>query len=122
MLEGSVWPSLLWMVACIAAITGAAYWFTRHVAGRGYLPGLGRGGQMELLDQLALGREQRVVLARVGERYFLLGVTNNEISPLAEFTAEEAEAWRREQTEDPSPTPPSFREALRTTLRNRGRR
>ena len=77
---------------------------------------------MELLDQLALGREQRVVLARVGERYFLLGVTNNEISPLAEFTAEEAEAWRREQTEDPSPTPPSFREALRTTLRNRGRR
>lgn len=121
MLEGSVWPSLLWMIVCVAAITGAAYWFTRHVAGRGAAAvwGKGQGRQMELLDQLPLGREQRLVMVRTGKRYFLLGVTAGEISALAEFTAEEAALWQQEQAE---PQPPSFREALQITLKNRGRR
>lgn len=123
MLEDNVWPSLLWMLLCIAVMIGAAYWFTRHVAGKGTLGGFalrGSGHEMELLDQLALGREQRLVLARAGERFFLLGVTAQEISALAEFTAEEAALWRQEQSEQPQP--PSFREALQLTLKNRGRR
>ena len=122
MLEDSVWPSLLWMLLCIALITGAAYWVTRYMAGKGALAvfGGGAGHEMELLDQLALGREQRLMLARVGERFFLLGVTAGEISALAEFTAEEAALWKREQGE--TSQSPSFREALRLTLKNRGRR
>lgn len=122
-LGDSVWPSLLWMLFCIVLITGAAWWFTRHVVGSGAFGGLsGRGGgqRMELLDQLPLGREQRLVVARVGERFFLLGVTAGEISALAEFTAEEAALWKQEQAEQPQP--PSFREALQLTLKNRGRR
>ena len=60
------------------------------------------------------------MLARVGERFFLLGVTAGEISALAEFTEEEAALWQRDQAEQQPP--PSFREALRLTLKNRGRR
>lgn len=118
MLEDSVWPSLLWMLICVAVITGAAYWATRRLAGRGV--SFGRGGQMELLEQLALGREQRLVMVRIGGRYFLLGVTAGEISALAEFTAEEAALWQRDQAEQQPP--PSFQEALQLTLKNRGRR
>ena len=117
MLKSSPWLSLLWVIACIVLITGAAYWFTRHMAGKGGLmPSLGKGRQMEILDQLPVGREQRLVLVRSGERYFLLGVTAGGISALAEFTAEEAALWQREEAEQ---TPPSFREALRVTLKNK---
>ena len=121
MLEDSVWPSLLWTLLCVAAITGAAYWFTRRAAGKGWLSGFGGGsGRIRLLDQLPLGREQRLVLAQAGERFFLLGVTANGITSLAEFTAEEAALWK-ETCETDAP-PPSFREALQITLKNRGRR
>lgn len=120
--DSNLWLSVLWMLLCIALIIGAAYWFTKHVVGRGGLGVLGRGSgrQMELLDQLPVGREQRLVMVRAGERFFLLGITAGEISALAEFTAEEAALWQQEQAEQPPA--PSFREALQITLKNRGRR
>ena len=120
--DGNPWLSILWMLFCVVLIPGAAYWFTRRVVGRGGLGALGkgRGRQMELLDQLPVGREQRLVMVRAGERFFLLGITAGEISALAEFTAEEAALWQQEQVEQPPA--PSFREALQITLKNKGRR
>lgn len=115
--------SLLWMIVSIVVIIGLAYWFTKYVAGRGGLGAFGplkAGEGLELLAQLPLGREQRLVLTRVGERYFLLGVTASNISMLAEFTAEEAALWK-EGAEEKRETP-SFREALNTVLRQKGRR
>lgn len=117
--------SLLWMVVSVVVIIGLAYWFTKYVAGRGGLGAFGplRAGEgLELLAQLPLGREQRLVVVRAGERYFLLGATASEISVLAEFTAEEAALWReRAETQEKRETP-SFREALNTVMRQKGRR
>ena len=113
--------SLLWLLVSVAVVLGLAYWFTRYAAGRGFLgPGL-RGQGMEILAQLSLGREQRLALARVGERYFLLGVTSGGISLLAEFTKEEAALWL-ERPETLDGRPPSFREALQTVLQQKRRR
>ncbi|MCI8539642.1 MAG: flagellar biosynthetic protein FliO [Oscillospiraceae bacterium] len=115
--------SLLWVLACVILIVGMAYWFTKYVAGRGGLStfGLGQGSEsLRVLARLSLGRDQSLMLVQAGERYFLLGVTQSAISTLAEFTPEEAEAWRKTQAEQPAP--PSFREALQSVLhQKRGR-
>jgi flagellar biosynthetic protein FliO len=94
---GSNITSLLWVVVCILVILGAAYWFTRHVVGTGlYRPGgVGANSRgMEILAQRSLGKEQRLLVAQIGERCFLLGVSAGSISNLAELTAEEAEFWK----------------------------
>ena len=124
MLEGNPIFSLLWMVVSVIVIIGLAYGFTKYVAGRGGLGVFGplkAGGGLAILAQLPLGREQKLVVAQAGERYFLLGVTGSDITMLAEFTAEEAALWRRQaETEDQSGTP-SFRQVLNTVLRQKGR-
>ena len=109
--------SFLWLIICVVLVMGLAYWFTRYVAGRGALRGFQPGRQMEALDQLPLGRDQRVVLVRAGERFLLLGATPAGISLLAEHTKEEAASWKREAEERPG-----FQEALMTVLSKKKRR
>ena len=124
MLSGSPIFSLLWMIVSVVVIIALAYWFTKYVAGRG---GLGAfapmkaGEELEVLAQLPLGREQRLMIARAGERFFLLGVTASEVSMLAEFT-EEAALWRRSAERESKSETPSFREALNTVMRQKRRR
>ena len=114
--------SLLGMVVSVVLVLGAAYWFTRYVVGRGsgVLGPLTGSGAIRLHGQLSLGKDQKLVLAQVGERWFLLGVTAAGISMLAEFTAEEAASWQREP-ETPG-TGPNFREAVRQVMEQKRRR
>lgn len=118
----SIWLSLLWVLVCVVVIIVLAYWFTKHVVGRGAFNALGMSGGNErfrVLARLNLGRDQMVLLVQAGERYFLLGVTAGAISTLAEYTQEEAEAWTHVPEQ---PAPPSFGEALRTVLQQKRRR
>lgn len=118
--------SLFWTFACVVLIIGLAYWFTRHVAGRGWLTGMGMpGGKdgFQVLAQLTLGKEQKLLLVQAGERYFLLGATASTITLVAEFTQEEARSWRSKPDEGvPAAQPPSFREALQIVLKQKKRR
>ena len=117
MLEDATLASLLWMIVCVVLVIGLAYWATRYIAGRG-VP-LGGGRRMEVLDQLLLGRDQRVALVRAGERYLLLGAAPSGVTLLAELTEEEAASWKQ---------PPeagekmSFQEAFLTMMKQKGRR
>lgn len=86
--------SFLWMAVCVVLIIGLAYWFTKYVAGRGALRAFSGGRRMEVLDRLPLGRDQSVVLARVGERYLLLGAGTAGVTLLAELSEEEAASWK----------------------------
>ena len=113
--------SLLWMLVCVVLIIGLAYWFTKYVAGRGGFGVFQAGRQMEVLDQLPLGRDQRVVLARAGGRYLLLGATPAGITLLAELTEEEAAAWKRESPQA-AEGKPGFKEAFTAALKQRERR
>lgn len=121
----SAWEAIgqvLWALILICGVLVLAYWSTRHVVGR--LAGKRRtGGRMEMLDQLPLGRDQRLVLARVGETVYLLGVSSGGVSCLRTLTKEEAQDWL---TPGPGQDPDGnggeglrFREALRKVLEQR---
>lgn len=112
--------SFLWMLVCVVLIIGLAYWFTRYVAGRGALGAFAGGRRMEVLDRLPLGRDQSVVLARVGERYLLLGAGTAGVTLLAELTGEEAAAWRTPEAAEGEK--PGFKEAFLTVMKQRERR
>ncbi len=113
--------SFLWMLVCVVLIIGLAYWFTRYVAGRGALGAFSGGRRMEVLDRMPLGRDQSVVLARVGERYLLLGAGTAGITLLAELTEEEAAAWKPPETAAEEKKP-GFKEAFLTMMKQRERR
>ena len=120
MLKGdAALASFLWMLVCVVLIVGLAYWFTKYVVGRGTFGALAGKGQMEVLDRLPLGRDQSVVLARIGERYLLLGAGTAGITLLAELTAEEAASWRPVQVPEGNP---GFKEALITMVKQKRRR
>ena len=74
---------------------------------------------MEVIDRLTLGRDQSVILARVGERYLLLGAGTAGVTLLAELTAEEAASWKPPQ---PGEERPGFKEALITVMKQKMRR
>ena len=112
--------SFLWMLVCVVLIIGLAYWFTKYVAGRGALGAFSGGRRMEVLDRLPLGRDQSVVLARVGERYLLLGAGTAGVTLLAELTGEEGAAWKAPETA--AEGKPGFQEAFLNILKQRERR
>ena len=112
--------SFLWMLVCVVLIIGLAYWFTKYVAGRGALGAFSGGRRMEVLDRLPLGRDQSVVLARVGERYLLLGAGTAGVTLLAELTGEEAAAWKPPETAEGEK--PGFKEAFLTMMKQKERR
>lgn len=111
--------SFLWLVICVVLTIGLAYWFTRYIASRGGFGTLNGGRQMEVLDQLTLGRDQKMVLVRAGGRYLLLGVTPAGISLLAELTAEEAASWKMPQEAGEKM---SFSAAFEAVLKQKKRR
>ncbi|MDE6455767.1 MAG: flagellar biosynthetic protein FliO [Dysosmobacter sp.] len=111
--------SLLWMLVCVVLVIGLAYWFTKYAAGRGALGAVSRGRRMEILDRLVLGRDQSLILARVGERYLLLGAGTAGVSLLAELSGEEAAAWKPPEAAEGRP---GFKEAFLSAMKQRERR
>lgn len=113
---------VLWALILTCGVLILAYWFTRHVVGRLTIKRR-VGGRMEVLDQLSVGRDQRLVLARVGETVYLLGVSSGGISCLRVLTKEEAADWltpgpEQNISENGGEKLP-FREALRKVLGQR---
>ena len=114
--------SLLGVLTVIVLILYLAYFATKWIGthsvpgGVGTLRALG-AGDFRILGQLGVGRNERLVLARLGERCYLLGVTEHQITLLRELDGEEAAPWLA-QSEDAA-VPPSFMEVLGETLRRK---
>lgn len=118
------WVSLLGMLVAVAVVTGLAYWFTRHVVGGSRFQSFGllqKNGQLQILAQTQIGKEQRLAVVQAGTRYFLVGITMQNISLLAELTEEEASVWQHSQEEGSASAPP-FHQALIDTLQKRKKR
>ena len=126
--DGTAWTggegllSLIWMLVCVVLVIGLAYWFTKYIVGRGKLGGFASAARSDAIKVLAyrsLGRGQQLVFVQAGSRYMLLGVTENTISKLAEFTPDEAEGWIGPAEQPADERPPSFGEALKNAVRKR---
>ena len=59
-------PEVLWTICAILGVLVLAYLFTRYVAGRGQGGGPSRLGKrmLTILDQVAVGKDQRLLLVR----------------------------------------------------------
>jgi len=77
--------SFLKVAVSLALVLFLAYWFMRYLLPKlqgGYAPGR---GNMQFLERLPLAPRSYICLVRVGKRCFLLGVTQTEITCLAEI-------------------------------------
>ena len=124
--------SLLGMLTLVVLILIAAYWVTRAIGSYGgasgrlpHFPGsgpaqTGAGGsrRFTVLAQLSVGRNERIVLVRLQNSCFLLGVTTEGISLLKELEPAEAEAWTAEEKDSVS-APVRFMDVLKENMRKR---
>ena len=114
--------SLLGVLAVIILILYLAYFATRWVGTHSVQGGTGAfrtggNGELRLLAQLGVGRNERLVLVRLEKRCYLLGVTEHEITLLRELDDEESARWLA-QSEN-APAAPGFLEVLNETLRKK---
>ena len=113
--------SLLGVLAVVVLILYLAYYATRWIGMHGAPGGGGafRAGGAErfrILGQLGVGRNERLVLVQAGERCYLLGVTEHQITLLRELTGDEAAEWLAQSE---SASAPGFLEVLGDALRKK---
>ena len=111
---------LLWAILVVVAVLVLAYAFTRFVAGRAGGRFHYRGRRITVLEQVPVGRDQKILLVKLGEGFYFLGSAQGTISCLTQVSPEEVERWRLED-EAQSQTAASlgFREALRKVMDQR---
>lgn len=98
-------PEVLWTICAILGVLVLAYLFTRYVAGRGQGGGPSRLGKrmLTILDQVAVGKDQRLLLVRAGETYYFLGVTQGSITCLESSLPRRPRPGWAAQTAPPRP-------------------
>ena len=116
MLSESPWFSLLSMALATVLVVILAYWSTRRLAGSGRMQTLGlwqRDEKLTVLTQTQVGKDQRLAVVQAGERFFLVGMTPQSISLLAELSKEESRHWLRpEQGQESCPQTSAFQQVL----------
>ena len=108
--------SLLGILVVLLLVLGGCWLFTRW-AGTGMSGQFGLpAGQrrMKVLERLAVGRDQSLLVVEAAGRYFLLGSSPSGFSLLAELTEEERALWSAPPSDDAAGREPlDFREMLR---------
>ena len=111
MLGHGVW-SALGMLAVTVGILALAWQASRWISGPSALTGRS-GGRLRALDQLVLGRNERLVLVSVGEDCcLLLGVTERRITLLKAWEGDQP--WLAEET-----PPPGFLDMLQQAAKRK---
>lgn len=116
-------PELLWSLFVVAAVLVLAYLFTKYGAGR--LSSLGGGlrfrkGKMTILEQMPVGRDQKLLLVQIGDTVCLLGVAQGGITLLEKIPQETLDQWKQEEADQDEAGPKlSFQEALKKVLEQR---
>ena len=83
----SDWISFAGSFLLVLCIIAALYYVLKRI-GNGGLPGRSVR-QLQLVESHALGNRQRIVLIRAKDREILLGITLQQISPLATWPIDE---------------------------------
>lgn len=124
MLTESPLLSLLGMLGSVLLILGLAYWFTRHVVGSGGLDRIAfrqRNENLQVLAQIPVGKDQSLAVIQIGERYFAVGITPQNITMLSELTADEISPWRKDTAREDTVSLSGFQQTLINTWNKKKR-
>lgn len=113
--------TLVGTLVAVCAVLALAYLFTRYVVGRTALPQGLRRRHITLLEQLPVGKDQKLLLVQVGEAVYLLGTAQGGVTYLRTIPREEVDRWRTETAEAAQPPETGFPAVLRDVLRQRKR-
>lgn len=116
------WLSLIGMCLCVAVILYLAYWVTRRIAMGNMGGAMTSGGHMRIYDRLPLGQNKAVVVARVGLRWLVLGVSDEQITLLTELSEEESRIWRQAKQQNRETAVPKFSDIFSDVLRKKNDR
>lgn len=113
--------SLLFVLLATCVMLVLAYCFTRYVVGRMVPGGSWRSGHITILEQVAISREQKLLLVQMGEHVYFLGVAQGSITCLQEVPPEEVTKWQeqRMQAAPQMPTMSAFQEVYRKMMQQR---
>ena len=115
--------SALGVLAVVVLILYFSYVATKWIGthsmpgGNGMLRANGGAERFRILAQLGVGRNERLVLVRLDERCYLLGVTEHRITLLRELEGDEAARWLAES--ESVPEVPGFLEILSRQARKK---
>ena len=109
---------LVGALLAIVLVLALAYVFTRYVVGRAPT-GVRPGRRMTVLEQMNLGRDQKLLLVQVGDSVYLLGVAQGSVTYLRTIPKAQVDQWKQDAEGGAGAENPSFGAALQTVLRQR---
>ena len=107
----SAMGTLLLMVAVFVG----AYFVSKLVA-KNYQPKCSNKGNMKVLEKMPIGRDQSLVIVEVAEQVYLIGVTANSITKLAEL---DKSLITTVNNSDRFSDKPNFMQILKDTYKNK---
>ena len=111
--------SLLGILLVLLLVLAASYLVSRWAGqmgqgGRFSIGAPAACGRLRVLERLAVGRDQSLLVVKAAGRYFLIGSSPSGFSLLAELTQEEGALWETPPPSDgAAKAPPDFRSLLR---------
>ena len=110
---------LVWALAAICAVLLLSYWFTRYVVAGRAAAGRLKGRHVTVLEEIQVGKDQKLLLVQAGEQICLLGAAPGGITCLRTLNREEMGQWEQEGAPEGACRRISFQEALKSVLQQR---
>ena len=77
------------IILATAGVALLAYYVTKMLAlSRGRI-GRGRGGNLQVVESIAVGAQSMIQLIKAGDKYLVVGITKERVTLLAELSKEE---------------------------------
>jgi flagellar biosynthetic protein FliO len=95
------------IVAALALLYYVSRWYTKRMGGAG------GGRYVKIIDRTPLSPGSSVCIAKIGKRYYMLGISDKAVSMLGELPDFE------EREETPGQAGASFSQIMRGAMRNR---
>lgn len=111
MVDGGM--STFWLVVIMLAVILAAYYTTKFLSGK--TKRLMKGKFIHVLDRSAFGRDKQVLLIKVGDNHYLIGVTSQSINVIGTLRDEDLNIQNEQTGEE---TPSGFFGNIRSFVQN----
>ena len=83
---GGIFTAIVTLVIVVLILYGA-FWATKFI-GQGYAA-TGSSGNMNIVEQITVGRDRSIAVIKAGESFYLVGITPGSISLISEIKEED---------------------------------